>query len=146
MSPLHYAALALSALSLVSCASPRYEWAWHQAQQHPGALPAGAYEGTWNSAHNGHSGKLRCIVSPAADGFRFYYRATWATVLQGSFSLNGTAQQTAPQVWKVQGEKDLGAALGGTFTHQATLTAHTLEASYDAKFDHGLMHLHRVGP
>jgi hypothetical protein len=134
----------IATLGLVSCASPSYKRNWETTLRANATPPKGCWEGTWVSAANGHTGKLRCIVSDAPAGYRFHYQATWAKFLSGEFSLVCPAIKTGPATWTVSGSKDLGAAMGGTFTHEAQITADRIKAGYRSKLDHGTMELHRM--
>ncbi len=134
----------IATVGLVSCASPSYKRDWEATLHASAAPPKGCWEGTWISAANGHTGKLRCIVSAAPAGYRFHYQATWAKFLSGEFSLVCPASKTRPASWTVSGSKDLGASMGGTFTHEAQITADRIKAVYRSKLDHGTMELQRV--
>jgi hypothetical protein len=138
------AILALCSALLSSCASPAYQRTWQAARSAPPPPPQGCYEGTWRSEANGHYGKLRCIVSEADRGFKFHYQATWGTIFTGEFTIVCPIEKSIAGTWKVRGSKDLGSTFGGTFTHEATITSTAVEAHYSAKFDHGVMQLHRV--
>jgi hypothetical protein len=135
---------ALLCAALTSCATSRYERLWKSTLHTPAPAPSGCWEGQWRSEANGHNGKLRCIVRPSREGYQFHYQATWAKFLTGEFSIQCPLQPAPANTWKVTGSKDLGPTLGGTFTHEAVLTPAKLDARYNAKFDHGTMHLHRA--
>lgn len=129
---------------LTSCASPRYERDWQLTRRTNTQPPLGCWEGTWRSESNGHQGKLRCLVTTADQGYQFHYQAHWGRFLTGEFTIVCPAELSGRGVWKVRGAKDLGASLGGTFSHQATISRTSIEARYSAAMDHGVMLLHRV--
>jgi hypothetical protein len=147
MKRIAHTALLLATMALASCSSPGYKREWNAALQTATASterPIGCWQGTWVSEVNGHSGKLRCVVTPASAGYRFNYQATWAKFFTGEFSIICPATKTGSTKWKVMGSKDLGASMGGTFTHAATITEDQIDAVYNSKIDHGTMKLKRV--
>lgn len=108
---------------------------------------SGAWEGTWKSVPTGHTGKLRCAVSPKAPGiWQYRYRASWAKVLCAGFTVDCTAVRQTDGTWKLSGERDLGPVFGGLFSHSGTVSrdGEKLDATYRAKLDHGVLTLRRV--
>lgn len=106
----------------------------------------GNWEGHWRSQHNGHAGKLRCIVQPTGQQpgeYAFRYEATWQKFLTGYFTIHCQSVSQGPGRWRVSGEKDLGAVLGGRFSHTADLTTQTIRARYSARLDQGEMVMER---
>jgi len=121
---------------------------WAEAVAKPPDHPImGAWEGSWRSDANGHSGKLRLIVtpdpaSPAGDRAAFTYRASWA-------ALNGTFETKQPLVlkpdgrWTSEGEWELPAWAGGMYRYQMQGSRDTVLATFRAKRDHGTFSFHR---
>ena len=106
---------------------------------------SGAWEGTWRSLPSGHHGKLRCAVFPKSPGvYEYRYRATWARVLCGGFTVSCQARRESDGTWRVTGQRDLGPAFGGVFSHEGTVKGDQLEARYHAAADQGELSLRRV--
>ena len=138
-------AVALSAgLTQSSCTGwPR---GWTKARQHsPADGLSGAWEGSWRSVPTGHTGKLRCAVFPKAPGiWEYRYRATWAEIFCGGFTVDCRAVPQPDGTWTLSGQRDLGPAFGGVFRHTGTVSGGHLEARYEAAADHGELSLQRV--
>ena len=136
----------LSLLVLSSCSGVRYEKNWTTALSKPAKGISGCWEGKWISEANGHTGALQCVVSQVSDKpnhYLFHYRATWVKILRAAFTIECAAKQGSNGTWTVSGEKDLGPAFGGVFSHTATITQQALQARYSAKLDRGKMELIR---
>ncbi len=132
------------ALLLSSCIG--FQQKWNEARE---AFPApqqdlrGVWEGRWTSGHNGHSGELRCVVTERQAGtYEFAYRATWAQVLSGNFTIECEVEETDGS-YSFSGTMDLG-ALGGEFSHEGEGDAAKLSATWEsAGGDHGTFELKR---
>ena len=136
----------LSIFVLSSCSGVRYEKDWTAALAKPTKGISGCWEGKWLSDANGHTGALQCVVSQVSgrpDHYLFHYRATWVKVLRAAFTIECAVKQHSSGTWTVSGEKDLGPAFGGVFSHTATITPEALQAQYSAKLDRGKMELVR---
>ncbi len=119
---------------------------WQQAKSLPDRQgPSGAWTGTWRSIPTGHTGQLRCAVFPKAPGiWEYRYRATWAKIFCGGFTVDCRALPQPDGTWTLSGQRDLGPAFGGVFSHTGTVTGGHLEARYHAAADHGELSLQRV--
>lgn len=124
--------LALVSLLGVSCTS--FESAWDESVKsyHIGTVkaPAGPWIGNWTTVTNGHTGKLRAIVTPVAgspDEYSFRYKATWAKVFTGGYTVTFPVTRQGG-TYLVDGEQKL--ALFGSFGHKARITSRSFEASY----------------
>src|SRR5438132_1135080 len=92
-------------LFLASC-SIGYNSKWTKAAADPATMNpkdlTGAWVGTWKSEKDGHTGKLRAIVSQPAPpqrppqgretGYYFLYEATWKKVLSAVIAAEHTAK------------------------------------------------------
>ncbi|MDC0268054.1 hypothetical protein OAK97_01975 [bacterium] len=103
----------------------------------------GAWEGTWESDHNGHSGRLRCLVTHNPDGtFQTRYHARYAKVL--SFTQDVTVKtEMTPEGHVFKGQQDLGRLAGGVYSYDGGVTNGTYRAQYRSKYDHGSFLMHR---
>ena len=136
---------AVACAALTGCTDFKKVWEEEMAkppQKHTDLT--GAWEGTWTSSFNGHTGKLRCIVTKQQNGeYEFHYWAQWQKVLSGSFRQNYKVDEKTKGTFTFEGEKDLG-KLGGKFTHKGKATAKTFEATYDSDSgDNGVFKLTR---
>ncbi len=109
---------------------------------------AGAWEGEWKSGFNGHTGKLRCLVSggPKSANLDFHYYARWGKLFAADFKLTAPVAPHGLKKWKISGEKNLGGNWGGRFTHTAEATRREIHSDYHALGDHGEFHLRRASP
>lgn len=119
---------------------------WRQARhQSPADGLSGAWEGTWRSTPTGHTGKLRCAVFPKSPKtWEYRYRATWAKIFCAGFTVDCEAVQQTDGTWTLRGQRDLGPAFGGVFSHVGTVSGDRLEAHYHAAADQGELTLRRV--
>ncbi len=119
---------------------------WAQAKNAPTTDGlSGAWEGTWRSHANGHTGRLRCAVFPKSPNtWEYRYRASWAKVLCAGFTVECTGHRQRDGTWRVTGERDLGPVFGGVFRHVGTVAGDRLEARYEAAVDEGELSLQRV--
>tara|TARA_R110002096_G_scaffold16106_29_gene55198 strand:- start:14715 stop:15152 length:438 start_codon:yes stop_codon:yes gene_type:complete len=118
------------AVLLSSCAGPRFHKQWEAAlndPSEPGSI-AGAWEGSWLSEKNGHTGKLKAIVDETGENtYKFLYWATWGPGMRGTFQIDCEGEEKGG-VTTVRGKKKLGPF--GTYQHAAEIT----ETDFDATF------------
>ena len=122
-----------------------YSSQWHQAAKTtpPAGSIAGAWEGYWLSNSNGHTGKLRCIITPqTGDQYDFHYWATFWKVFSYSYRAQFTVQKTN-DLYILHGKKDLGYWAGGAYTHDGQGSATNFVSTYHSKYDAGIFHLQR---
>jgi len=117
---------------LASCSG--YERSWQQAvmSYKAGELasPAGPWTGTWSTKTDGHTGKLRAIVTPAADApgeYDFHYHATWGKNLSGTYKVRYPIVRQGNRNM-VNGDLNMG--VFGTFGHKAVIARESFEATY----------------
>jgi hypothetical protein len=122
---------------------------------HPPKDLSGAWEGTWRSESDGHTGRLRAIAtrvpgsSTQSPAYDFRYEATWRKVLKACISARHTVTAPYPKrlgdIVHLTGEKDLG-VLGGVFRFTGTATPRTFHADYSSKWDNGVFEMNRPAP
>jgi hypothetical protein len=146
-------ALALS-FTLASC-STGYNKDWQaaaatDATRHPKNLE-GAWTGTWRSNKDGHTGKLRAIVTKLPtdanqpEKYSFRYHATWANIISGVITAEHQATHPGKKkgnVLELSGEKDLG-RLGGVYSFIGTASPTEFKADYKSKLDKGVFEMKR---
>lgn len=110
----------------------------------------GIWQGTWRSEVNGHSGKLRCIVSrehaaPGAcekDSYRFHYQASFMKLLSATYAVKHHVVETK-EGFSFTGEQSIPGIGGGLYHYQGKGTPAQLKATYRSKFDEGAFELKR---
>jgi len=143
--------LVLAALSLVclpSCGTA-FRKAWNNAPAANGV--AGKWEGTWLSAVNGHTGTLKCVVTPSkVDGKFFFegdhsflYRATWKSILSGSYkAVHHVEKKGGTYVFK--GDHLMPDWAGGKYHYEGTVKGDAFSACYECAMDRGTFTMKRV--
>ncbi len=128
--------LCLLALCSIGCAGIGFEKAWqesvaaHQAGTGGKDPVAGPWKGTWETATNGHKGKLRCIATPGpeAGAYDFRYHATYFKVLSGAYKVNFDVEPTTDGGYAVEGSQGLGPF--GSFDHDGKIKGQRFDATY----------------
>jgi hypothetical protein len=138
--------LSLTVLALCSCSSS-FRREWKAALQHPQTSGiVGAWEGEWKSTHNGHHGRLRCVVSPAKNkqgDHHFHYHATWAGILSGAYRAE---HRVLPQNKGASftGQHDMPSWAGGRYTYGGRIVGDEFNACYHCAMDAGTFQMRRV--
>ena len=129
-----------------------YECRWKKAGQTPTAGDSidGRWSGTWQSDANGHSGGLRCIVTPAPDGhYQADFKASYACIFSFGYKMTMNVKakdaDTRPAVVYFTGEADLGWLAGGKYTYEGRATPTDFFCQYKSEGDHGAFRLVRPG-
>jgi hypothetical protein len=126
--------LPLIGLFFSGCAGFEREWKQVLAEHrvNPVAAPAGPWEGTWVTTTDGHSGKLRAIVTPAPEDpgkYDFHYHATWARVFSGAYKVRFPVTRERGR-YIANGKEAMGKF--GTFGHKAVITEDAFEATFSS--------------
>ena len=120
-----------TALFLCQCSSFEKEWTQSVANYQSGKVnaPFGPWQGDWSTITNNHTGGLRAIVKPSLkkDHYTFRYHATWASIFQGSYSVDFPGKKQG-DYYIIEGDKSLG--IFGNFGHKAIVTNSSFEAKY----------------
>lgn len=131
-------------LSMTGCAN--YERAWRHARVQSPAKPGavtGAWEGTWLSDVNGHTGRLRCLVTQKnQQEYEFHFKATYWKLFRYSYLVTLPVTHNSAG-YTFSGDEDLGYLAGGIYHYDGTITGTNLNATYSCKFDHGTFTLSR---
>jgi hypothetical protein len=139
--------LLLAGLALTTCGTSGFQAQWQAALAAPAKADplAGAWEGTWQSDHNGHSGRLRAIIGPdLGQGRRsIRYHATWGKVLSGGFKAEHQFQRQGAG-YQFKGRHQLGK--WGDFDYDGTVQGTEFQAKFSASGDHGTFSMKRLVP
>lgn len=134
-------------LALLFCGCSRFESEWRLATNRriPTNNITGPWEGRWVSTVNGHTDRLRAIISKANDNrYDVKFRATYKKGI--TFHYGYTVRMEAvPANGAVafRGTEDLGMLAGGIYTYAGHATATNLFSTYDSKYDRGRFEMHR---
>lgn len=147
--------LALVASALVvgagaGCSSFHREWKTAIASPGPVAGLQGCWDGQWKSEQTGHSGRLRCIVTPGADGrsqARFLANY-WLGFLPLRFEYEVPLEvRSAGSRYEFRGSADLGKLAGGVYHYEGHADANRFFSTYKAESDYGTFEMRRgAGP
>jgi hypothetical protein len=129
-----------------------YATRWREAGKIP--TPADSIEGrwigTWKSEAHGHSGGLRCIITPS-DRRHYHadFRATYFWLFSFGYEMDLLARTTdgatQPSIVYFSGEADLGWLAGGKYTYEGRADPKNFFCSYRSEKDHGTFQLVRPG-
>lgn len=139
----------LAAALLGGGCSSSFQKEWRRAAVTDAGSPAaddhlsGRWKGSWKSDKSGHSGGLRCVVSPTGDDtYRARFDATYALLLRFGYTMNMTAD-VREDVTYVAGEQDLGKRYGGVYEYEGQSNGKTFRLNYRTKNDYGHFTLKR---
>jgi hypothetical protein len=134
--------------SLTSCATGfRSAWRDALAEGHRDGVE-GAWEGTWLSHFNGHTGKLRCVVGPdLGDGeHQFHYFATWKGFLSAGFRSRHRVVKDGGSELSFSGYHDMPKWAGGRYSYRGRVDGVDFRATYRSSMDNGVFSMKRVSP
>jgi len=136
------------ALPLSSCDTGAYSRGFAAASAamvRPPVNAEGPWQGTWQSAVNGHHGPLWCMVqpSPGRPGqYDFRYRAGWGVLRFGDYTHSVPGRLAGDGSLRLSGAMVLPAGLG-TYQVDGRLTREAFVAGYRSAGDRGTMDLRR---
>jgi hypothetical protein len=144
------ASLLLAAALVTGCGAMRFNRAWDERAAAPAPTTGleGRWAGEWRSEWNGHSGGLRCLLTPAEGGaFHAWFLSSYARVFTFAYEmlLHVTAEEAG--TLRFEGEQDLGKMAGGLYRYAGTVTGDSFHATFEAENgDHGVFEMKRVPP
>jgi len=130
---------------MVICGCSTFNRDWKKAAQQP--VPSGSIEGRWEgrwlSGVNGHTGRLRCLLSRETDSrFQARFRATYWKVYRFSYTVSLQFEQR-DAAWQFTGDEDLGKLAGGIYHYEGQATPTNFFSTYRSKYDHGTFQMQR---
>lgn len=134
------------AVTLSSCAAG-FRSDWKQAiKEGPKPGVEGAWEGTWLSHSNAHTGKLRAVVGPdLGNGVHdFHYHATWKGFLSAAFKAQHTVKEKKDGTHTFAGHHDMPKWAGGRYQYDGKVVGDDFRATYKCSMDHGVFSMNRV--
>jgi hypothetical protein len=137
------ALMSFLSIFLAGCSTFSRDWKAALKTPVPASEISGPWEGRWLSDVNGHTGKLRCLLSKK-DEARYHARfwATYWKVFRFTYGveLNGSEEDGK---WKFTGQEDLGKLAGGIYRYDGFVTLTNFYANYQSKYDHGTFRMNR---
>jgi len=133
--------VAIALLFSAGCKSYNRQWKEAAAWAAPKDTFEGRWEGSWISDHNGHSGRLRCIVSRKGDGnYEANFQAKYRKVLTFHYPVTLRTTRDGTNVVFV-GEADLGWWAGGVYHYAGRADTTSFFSTYSNRFDYGIFSL-----
>lgn len=130
---------------LLACGCSSFNRDWKRAAQQPVQSDSieGRWEGKWLSEVNGHTGKLRCLLTRENEGHcSARFRATYAKILRFGYKVS-LAIQRHYGGWEFNGEENLGKLAGGVYYYEGHATPTNFFSTYRSKYDHGIFEMRR---
>jgi len=142
-SKLHLIALAFSLLLTSACSSFHRDWKAAAARPAPAGSIEGAWDGTWLSDHNQHTGRLRAIIT-RLDGDRYHARfhATYMKILTFGQAVDLKVRREGTN-FTFSGSADLGKIYGGVYEYQGNASPEAFFSTYKCSIDHGTFRMKR---
>lgn len=139
-------ALGLAALLLLAtngCSTFSREWKTATATPAAQSDITGSWEGKWLSDINGHTGKLRCVMSKkSGDTYEAHFWASFWKIFHATYKVDLHAQQETDR-YRLRGQAELGGLAGGTYYYSGYATPTNFFCNYSSKIDHGTFEMTR---
>jgi hypothetical protein len=132
-------------VTLLLCGGCSFNRAWNKAGQTPGPPDSieGRWDGRWLSDVNGHTGRLRCLLTRKNDTtYTARFRATYWKIFRYSYGVD-LLFEARDGGWQFRGDEDLGWLAGGAYHYAGQVTPTNFQAIYRSKYDHGTFELSR---
>ncbi len=105
----------------------------------------GRWQGIWASEVNGHTDKLRCVISTtSADSYQARFKANYKKVFHFGYTVPLTVGRSGNR-FNFRGEANLGWMAGGRYYYAGTVDATNFSATYSNRYDHGTFQMQRPG-
>jgi hypothetical protein len=134
---------------LLLCGGCSFSRAWNQAGRTPPPADSieGRWEGRWLSEHNGHTGRLRCVLTRSGDRtstntYTAHFRATYWKIFWYSYKAEFPFEPREG-VWHFQGDENLGWLAGGIYHYEGRVSPTNFHSTYRSKYDHGTFEMCR---
>lgn len=143
--------LAVFVLTLLPSCCSDFRAAWKKAPVTESV--EGKWAGTWQSAANGHHGKLRCVIDnprhalvsrDLSSDHEFFYHATWMKILSGGYKTFHHVVQKKDGTYIFKGDHQMPDWAGGKYHYEGTIKGDVFNASYKCAKDRGTFTMERV--
>ena len=103
----------------------------------------GRWEGVWLSDHNGHTGRLRCLVTHRSnDVYQAWFHAKYQKIF--SFAYRVTLEVTPGEgEFRFTGQENLGTLGGGLYEYAGSVEGTNFFSTYKSTHDHGTFRMGR---
>lgn len=130
-------------VAVSGCSSFQKDWRAAGKLQAPTDDINGRWTGIWKSDSNGHTDKLRCIISKNDEQhYTARFHAKYKKILSFSYTVPLIAtNQSGRREFK--GHADLGKLAGGLYAYAGFATPTNFFSRYDSKYDHGQFEMSR---
>lgn len=131
--------------ALLLCGCSTFNRDWKKAAEKPAAANSieGRWDGTWLSDKNGHTGRLRCLLSRETDArYQARFRASYWKVFRFGYTVALEFEQH-DGAWSLTGDEDLGKLAGGVYHYEGHATPTNFFSTYRSKYDHGTFQMRR---
>jgi hypothetical protein len=130
--------------TLCGCSGFGREWRAAARQPAQNDPLAGRWEGRWVSAVNGHTGRLRAVLSPTGEHtYRARFHARYAGLFTFGYTVQLQVTREASGAAQFTGEADLGKLAGGVYRYTGRADATRFLATYESRADHGRFEMGR---
>lgn len=138
--------LLLLAALVAGCSTCQFNQQWRRAALGP--VPTkeieGRWEGRWLSDKNGHTGRLRCVVTHNhGKNYRFQFASTFWKVCRYTQAVSFQVD-SQDGMHKFAGDEQLGDLAGGVYFYRGTIQGNSFSATYTNRYDHGTFTMRRV--
>ena len=137
------------ALITTGCSSFNREWKAAALHPTPTNTMTGRWEGIWRSEVNGHTDRLRCLITPGTNGThaarfhaeykRFFIRFKFGYTVPLLLKTNEGRFEFAS-------EANLGWYAGGVYRYRGSVTPTNFFSTFDSKYDRGVFEMTRPAP
>jgi hypothetical protein len=119
-----------------------YSRQWKEAAAQISSDPfEGRWEGSWVSDHNGHSGRLRCIISRGSNAvYRANFQAKYAKTLTFHYVASLQTLREGERI-SFNGEARLGWWAGGLYRYVGHAEGTNFFCTYSNRYDFGTFRL-----
>ena len=118
---------------------------WKRAGAAPADDIQGRWEGTWANQNNSHHGTVRCIMTQVSTAtYEARFHATFWKIFHSGYTVPLAAAKLG-DVWKLQGETDLGWLAGGLYRYDGQATAANFSCTYTSSCFQGTFQMNRPG-
>ena len=125
------------------CASFNHEWQVAASKPVEGTDLQGRWEGFWRSDVNGHTGKLRCLITKSSEhNYRARFHANYSKVLSFGYTVTLRAE-AAGDSFNFNGQANLGWLAGGVYYYEGHAEKTNFFSKYSNKYDHGTFQMTR---
>ena len=130
-------------LTLSGCSTFNRDWKVAANAPAPANDIQGRWEGSWLSDANGHTGKLRCLLSRVEDRrYQARFKATYWKILRFTYAADLLFEPIDGQ-FNLSGDTDLGWWAGGLYHYEGSVSLTNFFATYKNKYDHGTFRMSR---